>query len=294
MFYEKLAKYLQFHDELTKQMFEMREKYGELTELQEALFDEKVSEKELEEKNRETAEKLGEHEYVLALYLLFISAKRMHENYAKKGIDEEIFWDTISDIRYKVQECKLVHDVWGTFVLFWYANFYRLVRFAFGRMQYDLWTYFLKKPYKKFGFNIDETHKVLSCHIPNSGEPFDKEARLESYKKAYEFTATIDGFRPLVIVCNTWLFYKEHEEFLPKNSNILDFMSEFDIIHSEEVEGFPDAWRIFGKDHKLPPEKWPAKTGLQKAFAKRMVDGKPLGVGQGVLIFDGEKIINKQ
>lgn len=293
MFYEKLAKHLNFHKELTAQMFAMRDKNLDIADLQNILFDETAEEKELEEKNKELAEKLGEHEYVLALFLLFISAKQMHENYAAKGIDEQIFWDTISDIRYKMDECKAVHGIWGIFVLGWFANFYRLIRFCLGRMQYDLWTYFLKKPYQKYGFNIDETHKALSCHIPSSGAPFDKESRLESYKKAFDFTAKIEGFRPLVIVCNTWLFYKEHENFLPKNSNILDFMQDFDITHSEDVEGFPDAWRIFGKDHKKNPDEWPTKTAMQRAFAGRIKAGKPVGTGQGVLIFDGEKIVNK-
>ena len=293
MFYEKLAKFLKFPNKLTETMFKMREKHGDIIELQNILFDESVSEKELEEKAKETAKSLGEHEYTFALYLLFISAKKMHENYAKKGIDEQIFWDTIYDINYKLNECKEVHDIGGIFVLGWFANFYRLIRFTLGRMQYDLWTYFLKKPYQSHGFNIGPKHKALSCHIPSSGAPFNKAARLESYRKAYEFTAKIEGFRPLVIICNTWLFYKEHEDFLPKNSNILNFMQDFDITHSEDVEGFPDAWRIFGKAHKLPPKEWPTETSMQRAFANRINAGKPVGVGQGVLIFDGEKIINK-
>jgi len=289
---EQVFNKLDMPQEVREIVANMREKHGELPDLQDMLFDSDISEEALVKSMRQRANDLNEHEYTFALYLLLISAERLRKQYKIQGISDEIFWDSLMDIKYKLRECKELHNIWGTFVFGWFPGFYRMARFALGRFQYDLCKYWWQTPYK-YGYKvIEKDSPVLSTHIPSSGVPITKDLRIESYKKAYEFTTEMKGYRPLAIVCDTWLFYPEHRNFLPKGCNILDFMNDFEIIESVETEGFPDDWRIFGAASKLPPDQWPTGTSLQRAFAERVRAGLPTGIGRGILIFDGEKIVN--
>jgi hypothetical protein len=70
-------------------------------------------------------------------------------------------------------------------------------------------------------------------------------------------------------------------------------MDDFDITQSKDDPDFNDKWRIFATDEKLKPEQLPADTGLRRAYVNRLKEGKPVGTGFGVIVFDGEKIINK-
>ena len=69
------------------------------------------------------------------------------------------------------------------------------------------------------------------------------------------------------------------------------FMKDFDIIDSRDSDRFNDAWRVFGHEGLLHVEDWHAETALQKAFLNRIKNNGKTGIGFGVLIFDGKKII---
>ena len=71
-------------------------------------------------------------------------------------------------------------------------------------------------------------------HIPSSGEPFDREARLASYKMAYDFFREELAGGPLVCVCHSWLLYPGYKEVLKPTSNIVSFMGDFDIVEAED------------------------------------------------------------
>ena len=314
-FYKKLAEVLQLPDEVSALLDALYGKLGELPKLQKRLFKKRYSALFLKTKTARAAKKRGVHPYTFDFYLLFVAAKRLHALYEKKCIDQEIFWDTVKDLKYKLNECFAVHAVWGTFVFDWFAGFYRLTRFCLGRFQYDITKYYARKPYKKHGFCVMPCQTVYSCHIPSSG-PLTKQDALDSYKKAFDFFcggktggtgfcgknasgadcggANTSGAEKntIVIVCDSWLLYPPHREFLPPNSGILAFMDDWDIISHKEDSKFQDAWRIFGAEHTKPYQELPQNTGLQRAYARRLQSGKPTGTGFGILIFDGESIVN--
>jgi len=285
MFYEKLSERLSLPQEVRELIFEIKQKLGDLPELQNLLFANENTTEKMQEEIKQLSKGTKIHEYTLSFYILFISAKRLWEVYSERGISEEIFFNTMMDLKYKLDECKMVHDIWGTFVFEWYPGFYHLRRFGLGRLQYDVATY-QWDDYTKNGVTVKKGDPVYFCHIPSAG-PLTKELRLDSYKKAFEFF----GRNPLVIVTDSWILYPGQREFLPSGSNILDFMNDFDIISSEDRETFTNAWRVFGKFHTLPPEQWPQETSLQQAYTGRVLSGKPTGKGRGIIIFDGERIL---
>lgn len=80
---------------------------------------------------------------------------------------------------------------------------------------------------------------------------------------------------------------KKHEEFLSLTSNILDFPHDFDIFASYAERPVPPR-RIFGKHCTHLPR----DTSLRRAYADWLLTGHTCGFGHGMILFDGEKIVN--
>lgn len=239
------------------------------------------------------AKKYSIDENTLHFVFLLLSAETLYKRYLKQGISEEIFYDTIKDLKYKLIECIDCKGYVGTFVPHWFERFYRLERFALGRFQYDF-TDTDREIVTPSGVRIKKGTKVLFLHIPSSGVPLTDDVRMDSYKKAYDFfkdTSYVKNGK-IVFVCHSWLLYKKHYEFLPQNSNILKFMNDFYIYDQYISDIKEDLWRIFGKLDKLPYNELPEDTSLKRAYKNWLIKKNETGGGVGVIVFDGEKIIN--
>lgn len=230
----------------------------------------------------------GVNEFTLWGVFLALASKRARVDYIERGISEEIFWDTFADMKYKTKECREIKGVWGNFVAFWYPIFYRCDIVKLGRLEYENEVY-QGETYEKAGFRLQRGDGIKNIHIPSSGEPFDLNARVESYKKAYRFFKPEGGI--LCCQCHSWLLFPKWKEILTKNGNILSFQRDFDIISSEEEDEFADCWRLFGADYEKPLEEYPEKTSMQRDVKKYLLSGGKTGEGFGILLFDGERII---
>ncbi len=236
------------------------------------------------------AAEVGCHPYTAHFLLMAGAAEALRAQYAARGVDEAIFWDTVQDLRWKFDECVAVHGVPGSFVASWQEAFFRMTRFTLGRFQYHFDT-FDADTFTHAGITVRRGDPVYRFHIPSAG-PMPKEMRLASYRRAYEFykeQLPADGVARFT--CDSWLLYPAHRGFLPEKSNILSFMEDFQIVRSWENETFEDAWRVFASAAKNPPETWPRNTGLQRAYAERVLSGGKTGGGYGLILFDGEKIL---
>ena len=223
------------------------------------------------------------------LFLLYCS-KKLKKYYKEKGYGEEMYINLMKDLYVKNNECKRIHKVWGTMTFLWFHRHFLGRLFALGRFQFEkikLW-----EPYEKAGVALTANDTVYNIHIPALG-PLNKEIRFDSYKKAFRFFGFKKGDK-MPIVCESWLLYPENKNIYDVNSNLYAFMNDFDIISGGEYEtAFKDAWRVFGMDFDGDTKKLPQNTSLQKNIAKWLSNGKTIGYGHGIIIFDGEKIINK-
>ncbi len=249
---------------------------------------------ELFAKTKFVAMRHGVKHYTFDFVLLVIMTEIMHDRYKEAGLSEELFRNTIMDLRYKFIECVDCKETYGTFVAGWNTDFYALKRFCLGRFQYEHSTFGVCDEYTtSAGVTIKRGDKTLGFHIPSSGVPLTDEVRLDSYKKAYEFFKDFrreDGL--MIFECGSWLLWDGYKEFLPEKSNILKFIDDFELIKQGEKAVFTDAWRIFGKAGFGSPKKWPADNSLRRAFKEHVVTNKgKTGNGHGIIVFDGEKIV---
>ncbi len=228
----------------------------------------------------------------LAFVWLIITSEIVLERYRERGLSEELYWDTMMDLKYKFKECVDCKECYGTFVSSWYDGFYRLNRFALGRFQFEHSTYGKEDFTASNGIVIKKGDRTIGFHIPSSGVPLTDEIRLDSYKKAYEFfkdDIRDDGI--LVFECGSWLLYEGNLDILPENSNTVKFIKDFQLCQSKEHPKFYDAWRVFAKAGYGRPKNWPEDTAMRKAFKTHVLNGGKTGSGHGFVLFDGEKII---
>ena len=240
----------------------------------------------------EISRKYGINEYSLDLLLVINGLPYIHEKFREKGLSDEVFYETMDDIRCKVGECIECKGVIGTFVAGWYDRFFRGTCFGFGRFQYEFAEYGEDSDYKlSCGRVLKKGDRFVNIHIPSRGIPLTDEIRYASYRKAYDhFKSSFDG-GVVIFGCHSWLLYDKHLQFLPENMNIRKFISDFELIYSNETEEFDDIWRVFGRYSNLPYNELPRDTALRKSYAEWLCSGNRSGVGLGVFAFDGEKII---
>lgn len=233
----------------------------------------------------------GVHEYTAQFLLYACLAEPLRLRYKEKGIDESIWYDSMMDLLYKLDECHALHGIWGTFVAFWFDRFFEMTRFALGRLQFETTTYYLTDVYNGHGITMKRDEKtVLNLHIP-SGSPLRHEDVLDSYRRAYHFynSLTINGLLP--IICGSWLLYDRMKEFLPADSNIIRFQNDFEIVNNIENPGFSECWRIYNMEYPGDPALLPRDTSLRRRYADWLAAGGVSGAGYGILWFDGEKVI---
>ena len=222
------------------------------------------------------------HEYTASLLLLICYTKRLKEYYREAGIDLAIFQNTVLDLKYKLDECKCVYGVWGTFVLKWFWGFFKLERFALGRLQFEVISF--GSDYTVDGVILTPESKVLNVHIPRTRTRLDHESVREAYRLAADF------YRPLLgdtvaFVCNSWLLFPKHRELLDQGSNILAFMNDYDIYASGEYQSYGEVWRLFDCNYSGDITELPADSSLRRAYIGLIERGERTGWGKGVFIY---------
>ena len=233
----------------------------------------------IEEKVKQISKIADVHEYTGALILLLCYTKKLREYYAQNGISDEIFQNTVLDLRYKLDECILVKGVCGTFVLKWFWGFYKLERFALGRLQFEIVKF--GGEYEKNGLKLSADSSVINVHIPRTGTRLDRGSVLESYRLAADFYRSIIGDK-IVFVCSSWLLFPRHREMLKHDSNLLAFMGDFDIYVSSEYSNYAEIWRLFDVEFDGDVSHLPKDSSLRRAYIDLISRGEKTGWGKGV------------
>ena len=206
------------------------------------------------------------------------------------GRQQELFLGGLGDIASKVRECVAYKKAFGIFVMNWYDRLIKGWRVQLGRLQFEVGVH--NGPEIPMGvFTLQEGDKVLYCHIPSGMGPLTRENCTQSIHRAWEEFPEYrkDGFLP--VLCHSWLFYPKYEQVFGKDSGVGMFRSLWHIGYPAEQETFNDCWRIFSMDLPEDPGLLPRNTRMQRAFADYIAAGGTFGDANGILLYDGEKIV---
>lgn len=191
---------------------------------------------------------------------------RLHDTYARLGIDEQIYIDTRSDLEIWRGNCRRDFGIDGLQNYSWLENHINLKLFRLGRLQFE--------PIARGG------KIALNVHVPQ-GEPLLYDRVRESYRYAYRFFHGITN----KFVCGSWLLCPALGEILPPTSNIIRFAGDYSIVRlypeSRQCEE-----RVFNRitdDYASYPE----TTSLQKGVKRKLLSGVKLSAAEGEFTFEG-------
>ena len=254
-------------------LFDMIAEYDADNKLNYELFEENI---------KQISKTANVHECTAALVLLICLTKRLREYYREAGISDAIFMDTVLDLRYKLDECICVHGVAGTFVLRWFWGFFKLERFALGRLQFEIVNF--GGEYEIDGVKLESDSRVLNVHIPRTGTRLDRESVIESYKLAADFYRSELGDK-IAFVCSSWLLFPKHREMLKPESNLLAFMNDYQLVSSGEYSNYSEIWRLFDRAYDGNVTHLPADSSLRRAYIDLISRGEKTGWGKGVFLY---------
>lgn len=232
----------------------------------------------------ELAGQVGAHEYTVKLLLFLCLSRSLRFYYLEEGLDAEIWYACMRDLKYKAIECKLVKGVWGSFVSSWFIGFFKMTRFAFGKLQFELIP--LGADYAKNGWNLTSESRVVNVHIPRTGGRLDEANLRFSYAQAAAFFKKRYGLEQIAFVCSSWLLFPRNLEVLSAQSNLRAFISDYDLIAQGEYADYAEVWRLFDQDYEGDVEKLPQDTSFRRAYADWIRRGLKTGWGRGVYPYE--------
>lgn len=213
---------------------------------------------------------------LMKLAVCLTCAKHTKEQYNRLKISDDIFYDTMSDIRIWCEN----NGNKGLKNYAWIQNHLKSELFRLGRLQFQFYT--CNNPlydYSRLPFNKGE--KTIFVHIPQ-GERLIYSDCVNSLKAAKAFFAEhFPDYDYKFFICESWLLYEDNWRFMKSGCNILQFQSLFDIVMSS-TDDRQAIERIFGK-RRLIKKNYPENTSLQKSAKKFMLDGGKMGEGLGVI-----------
>jgi hypothetical protein len=210
-------------------------------------------------------------ETFLALFARF--AVDAYEEYRARGISDDIYYDTFSDLQIWCKKCYQDFGVYGIEEYGWLQEHVQLRLFRLGRLQFQ--PIALDQDVKAEGRKFRKGELALNVHIPEGG-PLDEQSVERSFRVAQAFFRGI----PSIFVCQSWLLYPQLSEVLPPTSNILKFQKNF-VVYEVDREAKQAEERIFNRVCE-DPSLYEERTSLQQSAKAYLMAGNQLGNGYGI------------
>ena len=235
------------------------------------------------------SELCGVHEYTLDMLLFLCMSKTLKRLYDERSIPENIFYDSMHDLSYKLNECRIIHKIDGTFVAFWYVVFFQLKCFALGRLQFEL-----KNTYYEYTFRgkvYPVGSRVISIHIPRTGTPLNHQEVLESYKLAEKVFGSEFGDEPMLFLCDSWLLDPWLTSVLKPESNLVAFQNDFEIVKTGESYDYKSLWMVFDSIYTGDVDALPNDTTMRRAYIERIKRNEPFYFGHGLFFYKNGEFV---
>ena len=215
--------------------------------------------------------------------LLTLQSSRI---FADRGIPEQVFLDTMKNIRIANEEYAKEHEGKPGMTRYGFVrcNLWGDV-LRHGRLEYEIEP-FGHDEYEAHGFTVKPDDPVVKIHIPSDGPMLPDDVE-KSFCQAYRYYRMGD-ITPFI--CGSWLNYPGNRKFCKPDANIIRFMECFHLLHWEDRPRSNDLRRIFGKDADYENlAALPEETSLQKRLKAHLLNGGTMGWGYGIFLHDGSK-----
>lgn len=228
---------------------------------------------------KEVADECGESRYTFMLIYFASFVPYSLPYFEKVGLGRREWYDSMIDLRWKMNECKRVYGVYGVFTD-WFRSFFLATRVAFGRLQFNLKSADVE--YKSDRFDIKPKDTVVAVHIPSDTRtPFSAEEREAAYERARRYFSKHFSDGRVVFSCGTWLINPLFNKMLPEGSNLRSFTNEFEIYNIKVATN--NLWRLFyvREDYSGDYTDLPEQTSLMRLYKAHLLAGGTMDAGFG-------------
>lgn len=212
------------------------------------------------------------------LYFLYF-CEELERRYKEKGIEEEIFMDTLSDMpRWLDTWSDLKGGLYFNELEDWFIWHFKMKLFKIGRLQFGMSKFRWEIPQK----GIKKGENVIDIHIPAAG-PLLKEDCEKSLDMAREFFEKYyPEFDYSYFMCSSWLLDETLDKILDKNSNILKFQKLFEIVDKVEKDSII-SYVLRWKTRREEIADIVPKSSFAKKVKEMAINGETFYVGTGVI-----------
>jgi len=174
---------------------------------------------------RDTFSDNAAENFLSALY----QCEKLEKKYIEKGIDLQIFRDTMKDV-------VVWTDIWygltgelGLMETGWLKNHLGMRLFRIGRLQYCFGKASMDVP----ALGMKKGEAIVEVHIP-SGEPLQLEDCNKSIAAAKVFLAKYyPEYTYEFFTCHSWLLDETLHKLMEPGANILQFQTLFQVVEDE-------------------------------------------------------------
>ena len=166
--------------------------------------------------------------YLEILYIYINLAIKLYDMYIENGVDLNIYFDTIDDIRIWALNCVKEAGVYGLKEIYWLNEHLRMRLYKLGRLQFQ------KREAHEFmeilkQHNLDKYVKsdyFYFVHIPEGGR-LSYDLVLDSYQRAIEFYKD-----DMIFAAESWILSDKMDLLFAPDSNLMKFKNDFIVLSS--------------------------------------------------------------
>ena len=172
------------------------------------------------------------NKYLEVLYIYLNLTIDLFDMYIEQGIDINVYYDTIDDIRIWANNCVKEVGVYGLKEIYWINEHLRMRIFKLGRLQFQ------KREASEFMDLIKENNLseyvkrdyFYFVHIPE-GERLSHDLVVDSYNRACEFFNDY-----MIFAAESWILSDRMELLFDENANLMKFKNDFIVLSQRRDE----------------------------------------------------------
>lgn len=243
--------------------------------------------------------KLVDKQPLLILSSIALSLKTAQLRFIDRGFDEQVFFDTMSDIKVWGEDYRKKFNKVGLTEINWIRLHINCLIFKIGRLQYQIGRYYFSPKTVTGNKKISLGEKCYFIHIQRGGK-LERQDCIQSINLAAQFLKKIfPKIRTDVMTCHSWLLSSKNKNFVEPSSNIAQFAALFENVGETQPASGHFRW-IFGIEEKektlkqnkesmgiyLNLSDFQPKNIMQTNAKNYIMNGGDLTDGKGIILID--------
>lgn len=215
----------------------------------------------------------------LNLYIYILLAEKTYEEYVKRGICDQIYFDTMRSLEIVCQVEKARCGVYGIGQVVyraWERKNLDCIIYRIGLLEFEIKDSPVEIP--EHGISVGDT--VISVHIPRFSGLSEEESEA-SYEAARQFFKKYYGMEKCIFICGSWLLHPWMQDFLGEDSKIIRFQKKYTLLKVETNHNAIRTW-IFPNCEDKELDELPQDTTIQRKAIEYMKKDLPIGTALGV------------